>query len=150
MLKIRKATMNDLEAVFELLKQFPPEDIPEARPFEWDEGKATFKEITGNEAKGIVLIAEDGDQILGICSLSFATAIRCGGIYGAIEEFIVSSKSRGRGVGGKLLEEVISLAKEKGCYEMQVNRPSELGYPVYLRHVFLDAGRHLLIQFPKR
>ena len=42
-----------------------------------------------------------------------------------------------------LLEAAIARAREKGCAELQVNRPSEMGYPVYLRHGWQDLGRHL-------
>ena len=149
MLAIRKAEMEDESVVFELLKQFPPENIHGTRPFEWDKGVTIFREIIGDEEKGTVLLAEEGGDLLGICSLSYPIAIHCGGMYSCIEEFIVSEKSRGKGVGGKLLEAAIARASEKGCYEIQVNRPSELGYPVYLRHGFLDAGKHLLMRLPR-
>ena len=149
MLAIRKAEMEDESVVFELLKQFPPENIHGTRPFEWDKGVTIFREIIGDEEKGTVLLAEEGGDLLGICSLSYPIAIHCGGMYSCIEEFIVSEKSRGKGVGGKLLEAAIAWASERGCYEIQVNRPSELGYPVYLRHGFLDAGKHLLMRLPR-
>jgi GNAT superfamily N-acetyltransferase len=150
MLEIRKAEMEDEASVFELLKKFPPENIPDTRPFEWDKGVAAFRGIVGDDGKGTVLLAVDRGALLGICSLSYPTAIHCGGIYSCIEEFIVSEKSRGMGVGGKLLEAAIAWTAERDCYEIQVNRPSELGYPVYLRHGFLDAGKHLLMRLPRR
>jgi len=146
MVRIRRAEEEDEEAVFELLKQFQPENIPGTRPLSWDKRTEIFKEIVDDEEKGTILLAEDGDQVLGLCSLSYPIAIHCGGIYSCIEEFIVSAESRGRGVGGRLIEAAINRAMERGCYEIQVNRPSELGYPVYLRHGFLDAGKHLLMR----
>lgn len=149
MLKIRPAETGDEGAVFELLKQFPSENIPGTRPFEWDKGRAIFKEIIADEDKGTILLAEEDDRLLGICSLSYPVAVRCGGRYTCIEEFIVGPESRGKGVGGRLIEAVIARATERGCYEIQVNRPSQLGYPVYLRHGFLDAGKHLLMRLPR-
>ena len=150
MLEICNATMEDERALFELLGQFAPENIPGTRPFESERGVATFREIVQNEDKGTVLLAKEEGDLLGICTLSYPTAIHCGGIYSCIEEFIVSEKSRGKGVGGKLLEAAVTWTTEKGCYEIQVNRPSELGYPVYLRHGFLDAGKHLLLRLPRQ
>lgn len=147
-LKIRPATEDDEARVFELLRQFPAEDTPAARPFDWESGKKAFRQIVADEAKGTILLAVQGDQLLGICSLSYPMAVHCAGRYTCIEEFIVSPNSRGKGVGRRLIEAAIVRATEQGCYEMQVNRPSELGYPVYLRHGFIDAGKHLLLRLP--
>ena len=150
MLEIRKAILEDETQVFELLKQFPSENTSGTQSFKWDRGVATFREILGDEEKGTILLAVEGQQLLGICSLSYPIAIHCAGTYSCIEEFIVSELSRGKGVGGKLLEAAISLTTERGCHEIQVNRPSEVGYPVYLRHGFLDAGKHLQLRLPRR
>jgi len=144
-LTVRSATADDEARVFHLLRQFPPENIPGTRPFDWESGRAAFRQIVADEAKGTILVAQQNDLLLGICSLSYPMAVHCAGTYTCIEEFIVSPNSRGKGVGGRLIEAAIVLATGRGCYEIQVNRPSELGYPVYLRHGFQDAGRHLLL-----
>ncbi len=148
MLKIRSAVADDEARVFELLKQFPAENTG-AAPFNWDSGKAAFRAIVADAEKGTILLAQEGDLLLGICSLSFPIAVHCAGKYTCIEEFIVSPNSRGKGVGGQLIEAAVARATEGGCYEIQVNRPSELGYPVYLRQGFLDAGKHLLMNLSR-
>ena len=88
--------------------------------------------------------------MIGLITLSYPTAIRCGGKYSCIEEFIVSEQARGKGVGGKLLEAAIAEATARGCYQIQVNRPSEIGYPVYLRHGWEDLGKHLDMRLPRK
>ncbi len=141
MVNIREATIEDQEEVFDLLRQLMTSanmDSPINQPSAVD----TFRQVI-EEEKGTVLVAEEGGKMLGLLTLSYPVAIRCGGIYSCIEEFIVTEQARGKGVGGKLLEVAISKAAEKGCYELQVNRPSELGYPVYLRHGWKDLGKHL-------
>jgi GNAT superfamily N-acetyltransferase len=141
MVNIREATINDQEEVFDLLRQLMTSanmDSPINQPSAID----TFRQVI-EEGKGTVLVAEEDGKMLGLLTLSYPVAIRCGGIYSCIEEFIVTEKARGKGVGGKLLEAAISKATEKGCYELQVNRPSELGYPVYMRHGWKDLGKHL-------
>ena len=85
---------------------------------------------------------------MGLITLSYPTAIRCGGLYTCIEEFIVGEKGRGQGIGGKLLRAALEEASAKGCYELQVNNPSESGYPVYLKYGLADVGRHLKIKLP--
>jgi hypothetical protein len=42
--------------------------------------------------------------------------------------------------------EGIAEATSRGCYEIQINNPSELGYPVYLRKGFKEIGKHLKIK----
>ena len=74
------------------------------------------------------------------------TAIRCGGLYSCIEEFIVSEKARGKGVGGQLVQAIIAEAKLKGSFEIQINNPSKQGYPVYLRYGVKDIGKHLKME----
>ena len=141
MVNIREATIEDQKEVFDLLRQLMTSantDSPINQPSSID----TFRQVI-EEGKGTVLVAEEDGKMLGLLTLSYPVAIRCGGIYSCIEEFIVTEEARGKGVGGKLLETAISKAAEKGCYELQVNRPSELGYPVYMRHGWKDLGKHL-------
>jgi hypothetical protein len=42
-----------------------------------------------------------------------------------------------------LLNAAIDEAKKQGCFEIQVNNPSELGYPLYIRASMKDVGKHL-------
>ena len=141
MVNIREATIDDQAEVFDLLRQLMTSATAES-PINQPSSIETFRQVI-EEGKGTVLVAEEDGQMLGLLTLSYPVAIRCGGIYSCIEEFIVTEQARGKGVGGKLLEAAISKATEKGSYELQVNRPSELGYPVYLRHGWKDLGKHL-------
>jgi GNAT superfamily N-acetyltransferase len=141
MVKLREATLGDQQEVFALLKQLVgSSDV--AHRLDEQRSIDTFQAITAGKG-GTMLLAEQDGIILGLVTLSYPVAIRCGGIYACIEEFVVSDQARGKGVGGKLLDAAIKKASEKGCFELQVNRPSELGYPVYLRHGWADLGKHL-------
>ena len=141
MILIREATIKDQAQVFDLLRQLMTSVNAES-PINKPSGAKTFREVI-EEEKGAVLLAEENGQMLGLITLSYTVAIRCGGIYSCIEEFIVTESARGKGVGSKLLEAAIKKATEKGSYELQVIRPSELGYPLYLRYGFEDLGKHL-------
>ena len=141
MINIRKTTIEDQEKVFELLRQLMTSATAES-PINQPSAAETFRQVI-NEDKGTVLVAEEDGTMLGLVTLSYPVAIRCGGIYSCIEEFIVNEQARGKGVGSKLLQVAIDKASEKGSYELQVNRPSELGYPVYLRQGWKDLGKHL-------
>jgi len=137
---IRKAVAGDESQFIELIKLFPA-DAPQMAG--WDLMGKAFQKIIDNPDLGTIIAADEEGVILGVITLSYPMAARCGGIYSCIEEFMVSEKARGKGVGGKLLEAALEEARLKGCFEIQVNNPSQMGYPVYLRHGFEDIGKHL-------
>jgi len=143
MIGIRKAMIEDEMKIFDLLRQLLPAETTDYSPVRSQSGINTFQEIINNDKKGTILVAEEDNDVVGVITLSYPEAIRCGGIYTCIEEFIVSEQTRGKGVGGKLLEAAINEATSRNCHEIQVNRPSELGYPLYIRHGWKDLGKHL-------
>jgi len=144
MVEIRRARLDDEEAVLALLLQFPAEELEEYDVRE-AAGKA-YREITRDAKLGTIFLAEEDSDILGIVTLSYPTAIRCGGVYTCIEEFIVDEKARGKGVGGSLMKAALNEASSRGCFELQVNNPTPLGYPVYLKYGLEDVGKHLKIK----
>ncbi len=146
MLNIREATLKDEVPVFELLKVLFKNASPGERVDDWLAMAREFRKMIMDGTKGTVFVAEENGAVLGLVTLSYIEAIRCGGIYGSIEEFVVRESARGKGVGGRLLEAVTKKATEKGCTDVVVNRPSNLGYPIYLRHGFKDAGKNLMMK----
>ena len=147
---IRKATADDEAGVIDLLRQllFPAGATRSESTYDWQSVATTLREVVEDTAKGTVLVAEDDGDLIGAITLSYPTAIRYSGIYACIEEFITSPKARGKGVGSQLLETAIAEAASKGCNEVQVNNPTEAGYPVYLRQGFKDIGKHLKLRLP--
>jgi len=139
-MKIRKATAEDEMQIIKLLGEFPPTDQVTTG---YHTISATFHQLIDNSQLGSMLVAEEEGNIIGVITLSYPMAIRCGGIYACVEEFIVAEQGRGKGVGGQLLKKAIVEAQKKGCYEIQVNNPSDLGYPIYIRHGLTTTGRHL-------
>ena len=148
MVEVREATLEDEAVVFDLLRQLMVSATADS-PVNQQRGTDTFRRMLENEEMGTVFLAEEDGTALGLLTLSYPAAIRCGGIYSCIEELIVIEQARGKGVGGALLEASIERATARGCYELQVNRPSELGLPVYLRHGWKDAGKCLLLSLPR-
>jgi GNAT superfamily N-acetyltransferase len=142
-MRIRKAVAEDEKDIFNLLKQFPVE----TEMYDWRKGVGTFQHILENPELGSIFVADEDGDLLGVITLSYPTAIRCQGKYSCIEEFIVDEKGRGKGIGGKLITSAIEEAKSRGCFELQVNRPSESGYPVYMRYGWKDLGKHLNLVF---
>lgn len=102
-----------------------------------------YKKIINDKNLGTIIVAEEDDNIVGVIALSYPVAMRSGGIYACVEEFVVDRNMRGKGIGGLLLEAAFAEAQSRGCYEVQVNNPSEVGYPVYLYYGIQDVGKHM-------
>ncbi len=148
MVEIRKATLDDEARVFDLLRQLITSASAD-HPVNQKRGSDTFRKMLDDDDAGTVFVAEEDGVMLGLVTLSYPLAIRCGGPYSSIEEFIVTEQARGKGVGGALLEAAVTKATEKGCYELLVSRPSDLGLPVYIRHGWKDDGKALLMHLPR-
>ncbi len=139
MADIRRAEHGDKEQVIDLLKQFPSEEIT----VDWRSAAETFDRLVTDRQHYSIFVAEEEGKLLGVITMSYPEAIRCGGTYSCIEEFIVAADGRGKGLGGKLLSAAIKEAESRRCFELQVNNPSAAGYPVYLKQGFKDIGKHL-------
>ncbi len=149
-MQIREATLKDRDGVFELLGELMRSAAGAGEsPINQPKAEEAFKHIIENKKAGAIFVAEENGNLLGLVTLSYPMAVRCGGIYACVEEFIVSERARGKGAGGKLLEAAKAHALKMGCHEIQVNRPSEAGYPVYLKHGWSDLGKHLCFRVAK-
>lgn len=143
MINIRKATVRDEAEVFNVLKMLLSPRAADSSRIRTPGALTTFRELVTREDKGVVIVAEENDKLVGLITLSYPIAIRCAGKYTCIEEFIVSETVRGRGVGTQLLQATLEEAKKQGCFEIQVNAPTEMGYPLYIKQDIKDAGKHL-------
>jgi len=65
-----------------------------------------------------VLVAEDGQGVLGLISFSFDLALRYAGEYAQVEELIVDPRGRGRKIGALLVRAAIDAARGRGCREI--------------------------------
>ncbi len=70
---------------------------------------------------GEVLVASRGDEVVGVCQLIvFPHFQHTGGWCAELESVHVRSDLRGRGVGTMLLAKAEELARERGCYRVQL------------------------------
>ena len=143
-MNIRKATLEDEAQILTLLRQLLIAGGEVGG--DWNDEPGTIRKVLNNPELGSILVAEEDGEIAGLTTLSFPFAIRCKGRYSCIEENIVDSKHRGKGVGSKLLKAAIAEATAQGCDELEVNNPSEMGYPLYIRHGIKDNGKSLRIK----
>ena len=97
-------------------------------PEEW------FLEIINSPFHDLIIAEEEG-RILGMASMSIMMGA---GIYknAYLEDFVVSSETRGKGVGGKLWEEILRWAREKGArrLEFTCGEGREAAHAFYHKH----------------
>jgi GNAT superfamily N-acetyltransferase len=121
--EIREATLEDVPqiaiAVRELLIELGgAPTLPIAL-------EAPVLALIGDGSLGVVLVAEERNQIVGVLGVSWQVAIRIPGRYGLIQELWVHPAWRGRTIGGDLLAALFKLARRQQVTRLEVGLPSE-------------------------
>lgn len=85
----------------------------------------------------MVLVAEVDDRVVGVCQvIIFRQVHHQGSLCAEIESMHVAEGFRGKGIGGKLVDEAAMRASDLGCYRLQltsnVARPD--AHRFYERH----------------
>ena len=112
-MKLTKAIQSDIPELVELLKALFDQEA-EFEPNSNAQKKALSKIILDLNI-GIILVARDDEKILGMISLLFTESTALGAKVAILEDMVVLSKSRGEGIGSKLIDFAISEAKKEGC-----------------------------------
>jgi ribosomal protein S18 acetylase RimI-like enzyme len=140
-LVFRKATKLDLPLLVEMLRDDDLGKHRESTSFSTYEG--AFLEIEtdpGNQ----VLVAELGGKLVAMLQLTFIRHLTFqGGLRAQIEGVRVHANHRGKGVGKKLIEYAINLAKTKKCHLVQLtsNKTREEALKFYQKIGF--SGTHI-------
>ena len=116
--EIRRAEASDLDAVVSLLQQLSLDG--ESRE---DAGRlggylAAFAAINADPRQSL-LVAVDGGRVVGTAAVIVVSNVSHGGRpYAIVEDVVVDESSRGRGCGVELMQRVIEIAREAGCYKV--------------------------------
>ncbi len=128
-----------------------PEDIPQLcallttlftqeADFQPDASKQSvgLRQIIEHPETGRILVLREGDNIIGMVNLLFTVSTACGGKVALLEDMIVHPAKRGDGLGGKLLEAAIGLARHEGCLRITLltDRANDAAIRFYQRHGF--------------
>jgi GNAT superfamily N-acetyltransferase len=136
MLQIRPCSTEDFDGVLELLKQLWPE-----KPLDPASLRTVYEKVLNCDLQRYICAA-DGGRIIGFGSLSWKNNLWQEGYLGHVDDLVVDSDYRGRGVGTELLEHLIVIAKERGCRRIELDsgfhRPDAHRY--YERHGFENRG----------
>ena len=100
--------------------------------------RAALAELAGRPDNR-VLVAEVDGGVVGMCQLiMFRHVQRGGGLCGELESLHVHPDHRSSGIGGRLLEAVVEIAWDSGCYRVQLtsNIARVDAHRFYQRHGF--------------
>ncbi len=114
--KIRTATEQDEGALVRLLGQL----FAIESDFEPDRDRQARGLRGLLESDAIVLVAELGGAVVGMVTAQFVVSTAEGGTSAWLEDLVVDSNCRGRGVGSELLEAACRAAAERGCTRIQL------------------------------
>lgn len=135
---VRRAVAEDLQPLLALLAQMHDDprggddDAPDVADGIHARAAEAFCEILGCRSRAI-LVAELGGALVGTLDLFLmANLTRAARPWAGVENFVVDERSRRRGIGGALLDVAMSLARDAGCYKIQL-----------ISHVRRDAAHAL-------
>ncbi len=143
---IRLATVEDLPALAGLYRQLNPYD--EATPP--NQFAAVSKEILSSKHFELIA-AECGGKLVGTCYLNLVPNLTRGGRpYAVIENVVVTSNLRHRGIGKSLLRYALTRAWERGCYKamLQTGSKSEAKHRFYRSCGFSQTDKVAFVARP--
>src|SRR5690348_15494964 len=120
-LVFRRARAEDLAAITQLLVDEVLGRTREDSSAKVGEGyTAAFAAIDADPHQ-LLVVADDGNEIIGTLQLSFIPGLaRKGAWRGQIEAVRVASSRRGRGIGKEMMEWAISECRRRGCSHVQL------------------------------
>lgn len=133
---IAPATLDDIPQLCALLAILFAQEadfLPDA-----EKQSTALRQIIACPETGRILLLREGDSILGMINLLFTTSTACGGRVALLEDMIVHPSRRGDGLGSKLLQAAIALARREGCLRITLltDRANDSAIRFYRRQEF--------------
>jgi N-acetylglutamate synthase-like GNAT family acetyltransferase len=133
---IRLATVNDVQAAFELMAELGYPDLSLPRFAE------AYQAVLEHPAMFLIVAEDEDENIIGLASVSNRPQLRLTGNLVTIDEFVIAADARGKGAGRELLSGAIAMAKKLGAcrLELETNRARESyrrGF--YVKNGFTEA-----------
>lgn len=116
-ISITKATEKDIQSILELLYEL---DRP--TPIDDKEIKAFQNKIKDyfSDSQKIILLAKQDSKSVGLVSVIFLRRLNRVKLEMYIPELIVTKELRNSGIGKKLIQHCMTIAKKKGCYRIRL------------------------------
>ena len=110
---IRTAVLADIPALCSLLDQLFAQEA-EFSPDRTAQERG-LSEIIRNAATGEILVACEFGRIIGMVNLLYTVSTALGAPVALLEDMVVDTATRDRGLGTQLLEAAIATARSRGC-----------------------------------
>ena len=133
-IQIRQFEAKDMSEVIELLQ-----DISTYKPKHEELSELAIRFIKQGDAYSCVAVS--GEEIIGFGSIFFINRIR-GGRAAIIEDVVVLKSMRGRGIGKRIMKELIDCARRKKCFKINLET-SNAGKQMYETLDFIESGLNL-------
>jgi GNAT superfamily N-acetyltransferase len=103
-----------------------------------DKQSAALHQIIAHPETGRILVLREGGDIIGMVNLLFIVSTACGGKVALLEDMVVHPARRGGGLGSKLLQAAIELARHADCLRVTLltDRTNDAAIRFYQRHEF--------------
>lgn len=115
MISIRKLTINDLEGLIPLLEQ-----LWIGKTIDKNSLKKVIEKGLKSEHQ-IYICATDNEKLVGYCSLTIKNNLWMLANLGNVDELVVDSEYRNRGVGKMLMKEIQSIAIKYDCKRLELD-----------------------------
>jgi (aminoalkyl)phosphonate N-acetyltransferase len=112
-IKIRKIKNKDLDFVYKSICELENEIL------DFETFKDIFIENISNQ-NNVYLIAENENESLGFISFHTQKLLHHCGLVGEIQEFFIDKNHRGKGVGRKLIDEIIQYSEQNDLKSIEV------------------------------
>ncbi|WP_343615343.1 GNAT family N-acetyltransferase [Flavobacterium sp.] len=112
-INIRKIERQDLDFVYQSICEL------ETEIFDFE----VFSEIFNSnisKPNNVYLIAEDENESLGFITFHIQNLLHHCGLVGEIQEFFIDKNHRGKGIGRKLIDEILKYAQENNLKSIEV------------------------------
>lgn len=113
MITIRKIQIQDLDFVCKSICEL------ENEVFDFETFKKIFEENISNP-NHLYLIAESENENLGFITFHVQNLLHHCGLVGEIQEFFIAKNHRGKGVGRKLVDEIIEYSEQNNLKSIEV------------------------------
>lgn len=105
--------------------------------------EAAVDGVSGRPERGLFLVAEEAQRLIGFAYLGFTWTLETGGLTCWLEELYVEPEARGRGRGAALLESALQEAQTRGAkaMDLEVEQGHERAASLYQRSGFRRLSR---------
>ncbi len=121
-IKIRTAVREDLNSLADLLEMLFSIEADFSADRERQLRGLTMLLETG---RGCILVAEAGNNVVGMCSGQFMISTAEGGLSVLVEDVVVHKDWQGRGIGRMLMDSIGTYAKDNNASRLQLLADSE-------------------------